>query len=197
MKCVYARCSRLQLPEWVQRLTDLEEERDRLQLQLQALQRAQQQQQEGSGANTSSSGGAAGAGEQQLFELRLQRDQAQAAARRLRARISELFGPEAADDNAPAVAGPGPSSTGARGGGGGTQQQRSANTGAAAKQASAREAELLATVTSLKDALEKAMAMSTPTSKFMQVCGPGWGAEEREARGAPQGGEWGNGLHGG
>lgn len=46
--------------------------------------------------------------------------------------------------------------------------------GAAGNKASGgREAELLATITNLKAALEKAMACSTPITRHVQVCGGG------------------------
>jgi len=150
----------------------LEGEKDALAAELQTAQHQLQQQQPidqpGADANA-----AAAASLQQLFELQLQRDQAHAAVQRLRSRLEELFGQGAADPSAQPAAGRSTKPTAAAGtgkrGGGGT----AGGVGGAAK-LSGREAELLSTVDNLRAALERAMAGSTPTTRFMQV---GWAAK--------------------
>lgn len=184
----------VQLKEYVEKVLQLEAEKDALMLQLETL-RHQLQQHTPSAANSSD---AALVQEQELFELKLQREQAVAAAARLRQQLHDLFGPEAAEDmvdsssldtaTAAAVAadssrgaddtGPGPgaangklgASDAAAAGGGGRGRARSrSSTGSAAGKSSGREAELLTTIANLKAALERVMSCSTPNTKYMQV----------------------------
>jgi hypothetical protein len=184
------------LKEYTERLAKAEAEADTLKA---ALARAHQQQQAGGeAASTSgrrptpgqaSAGGAAAAGastsggvggddvsrEADLFELKLQRDQAQLQARRLAERLRDLFGPEASDLSLPLP--PGSTSSGplpgsARSTGGATTSGRQA-LGGAKGVVSAREAELQSTISSLRSALEKTTATSTPTTKYMAVSGAG------------------------
>lgn len=93
----------------------------------------------------------------EIFELRLQRDQALAQAKRLRERLHELFGP-GADASGSGTAGAGSSRFAATGRG-------------KSNVMSPKEAEMLSTITNLKTALEKATASSTPTTKYMAVSG--------------------------
>ena len=93
-----------------------------------------------------SAAAAAAAQDAALFELRLKHDQAEAAVRRLRERLLDLFGSQAE----------GGVGAGARKTGGSAPPQH---------------AELMATISHLKTALEKATASSTPTTKYMQVGG--------------------------
>lgn len=73
-------------------MLQLHAEKDELLMQLELLQHKQQQQQGSAGATASGSGSrGAAAMEQQLFELRLQKEQAEAAAVRLRKQLGELF----------------------------------------------------------------------------------------------------------
>ena len=93
-----------------------------------------------------------------MFQVRLARDQAEAQAARLKARLEELFGQSGADVT---------SATGAGPAGGGRRGTGAAATGSNVM--SAREAELMSTVANLKTALEKATASSVPTTKYMAV----------------------------
>jgi chromosome segregation ATPase len=103
-------------------------------------------------AAVSSSSSAPGhASAEELFEARLARDAAVAAAARLRARLTELFGPGAEYG------------TGTTGGGTGARR----GTGGGGGLTSAREAELLSAIANLKTALEKASSGSVPSSKYM------------------------------
>jgi hypothetical protein len=163
-----------QLKDYVDEVLRLEGEKDALAAALQQAQRALSQQLEpgaGAGFGAPPPPGAAGSeAGAQLFEARLQRDQAHAAAHRLKLRLEELFGLGAADPGAqPGLqdrqrpqAGGRPRGTGPGGAG----------------RLSAREAELLSTVDNLRAALERAMAGSTPTARFLQV-----GALSRRRRG--------------
>lgn len=95
----------------------------------------------------------------ELFELRLQRDQARTQVSRLKERLADLFGPDAADINLPL-----PPGTTTR-----TAAGRSSGGGASKGTTSVREAELMSTIHNLKTALEKSTASSTPTTKYMAV----------------------------
>lgn len=178
----------------MQEVLRLETENDALSAQLAAAQReaaAAAAQRGAPAAGASQQAGDLGASgdlaqREALFEARLQRDQAQAAAARLRRRLEELFGAGAADPSAsaPAAAGANPSAAGsgraaaaagaaAKGSSGGV----GAVSGGGGQKLSGREAELLSTVDNLRAALERAMAGSTPTTRFMQVgvgVGKGW-----------------------
>jgi hypothetical protein len=191
-----------QLKDYVEKVLSLEDQCEQLRQQLATLQRQQQQQppkqQQPEDAHKQ---------QQQLFELRLQRDSAQAAVKRLEQHLLALFGEQAAGTAGSAAAGagsrrPGSASgvaagtgaaaaAGEAGGGGGASRdappparrtaaggdtsrrasEAGGSSGGAAKASSVREMELLSTITNLKAALERAMASSTPTSKYMQVRG--------------------------
>jgi hypothetical protein len=237
----------LQLKDYVEKVLQLEADKDALQLQLESLRHQHQQQQQQQqdtrqhavqkasrlGPTTSSSSSednseAGLAKEQELFELRLQKEQAVAAAARLKQQLLDLFGPDAdrpsgfqatLEAAAGLVSSSGGSSRtldigtgadiggsnsssrlGSAGGGidaapthssshsglnssasgvalGGTNRMRRSAAGSAsgsgansaAGKLSGREAELLTTVANLKAALERAMACSTPNTRFMQV----------------------------
>lgn len=103
----------------------------------------------------------------ELFELRLQRDQARTQVNRLKERLTELFGGDAADLSIPLP--PSARHSGAATSTSRTATGRSSSGGGAVT--GAREAELLSTITALKSALEKATASSTPTTKYMAVSG--------------------------
>ncbi len=170
----------MQLAQYVQRVMALEQERDELTVRLQRAQQIQQPQQSQSpqqpprqqqqrpqpsatATTTSGSNASSLAAQQELFELRLQRDQAQASVRRLRERITELFGPTAVDEPqmvSPSAGAKRSGSGGGVSGGGGIKRQKSAQQ---------READLLSTVNQLKSALERAMTSTTPNTRFMQV----------------------------
>eukprot|EP00798_Chlamydomonas_sp_ICE-L_P007851 gene7851-1057_t len=83
----------------------------------------------------------------EIFTLQLERDQAQATATRLKSRITQLFGSDAAQQSATV-------------GRGGTRTVKGGIT-------PAREAELLSTINNLKVALEKATSASVQTTKYM------------------------------
>jgi hypothetical protein len=166
----------------VDEVLHLEGERDALAAELQRAQQTLQQQQQQqliAPAAGSEQQPQRATQEQQLFELQLQRDQAQAALGRLRARLDDLFGPGASD---PGAARPHhqqqqqrPRSEAPGGGGADAPPAtaRRASSGAVAGgggvKLSGREAELLSTVDNLRAALERAMAGSTPTTRFMQA----------------------------
>lgn len=82
--------------------------------------------------------------QEELFEAQLQRDQASAAASRMKQHLLALFGP-----NAEQLAPP------------------PAKRVSAGKAAGTREADLRATISNLTAALERAMSSSTPSSKYM------------------------------
>ncbi|KAG1678298.1 hypothetical protein FOA52_013919 [Chlamydomonas sp. UWO 241] len=90
---------------------------------------------------------------EELFEARLARDAAVAASARLRARLTDLFGPGAEFGTGAGAGAGGRRGAGAGGAGGGLT--------------SAREAELLSAIANLKTALEKASSGSVPSSKYM------------------------------
>jgi hypothetical protein len=133
------------LKDYVEEVLRLEGEKDALAVELQVAQQAlqQQQQQQQPAEQTDQL-----QKQQQVFELQLQRDQAVAAAQRLRMRLEDLFGPGAADPLAAA-------------------NRPAASKAAPPGRLTGREAELLSTVDNLRAALERAMASSTPTSRFM------------------------------
>jgi hypothetical protein len=101
----------LQLKDYVEKVLQLEAEKDALQLQLESLKQQQHQHQQqdprqhaaqkASRLGTSSSSSEANsseaglAKEQELFELRLQKEQAVAAVARLKQQLLDLFGPDA------------------------------------------------------------------------------------------------------
>ena len=89
--------------------------------------------------------------------MRLARDQAEAQASRLKARLEELFGQSGADITTA--------------GAGGAPARRALAGSTSSAVMSAREAELMSTVANLKTALEKATASSVPTTKYMAVRG--------------------------
>lgn len=201
-----------QLKEYVDEVLRLEGEKDALAMQLQLAQRAAQQHQQRQ--PIAADGAGASPRQEQLFELQLQRDQARAAAERLKRRLEELFGAGASDPSAGAPAvqaaaggaadagtgaagellggrqgqeggGLGGSSSGRRvapAGGAGTGGRLGGTGGSSSgngAKLSGREAELLSTVNNLRAALERAMAGSTPTTRFMQVCEWVWVCESR------------------
>jgi hypothetical protein len=105
----------LQLKDYVEKVLQLEADKDALQLQLELLKHQQQQQQEPqhqqpaaqkasrlggttttttTTSSSSSSNEAGLAKEQELFELRLQKEQAVAAVARLKQQLLDLFGPD-------------------------------------------------------------------------------------------------------
>jgi hypothetical protein len=229
----------MQLKDYVEKVLQLEAEKDALQLQLEVLKHQQQQQPPAAqhpsrlaaataaaaAAGSSGSSEAELAKEQELFELRLQKEQAVAAAARLKQQLFDLFGTDAGHlsslyatleaaaglassngsrtldigsgvdigssnsssrvassaggiDAAP-THGSASGSMSANASLGGTNRMRrsaagsasggAAGVGAAAGKLSGREADLLTTVANLKAALERAMACSTPNTRFMQV----------------------------
>ncbi|KAF8064552.1 hypothetical protein HT031_003352 [Scenedesmus sp. PABB004] len=139
------------LKDYVERVLALEGERDELALQLEALKQRQGQPPQRPAVGQ----------EDDLLELRLQKEQAVAAAARLRRQLSELFDADAGADV-------GPTSTDGGGGGRAAGRRSGSGAGGGAGKLGAREAELLSTVANLKAALERAMACSTPNSRFMQ-----------------------------
>ena len=188
----------MQLKDYVDEVLRLEGEKDalvadlaRAQRMLQQQQQQQQQQVPGMAPSFNGAGGREQGEEEQLFELLLLRDQAQAAATRLRARLEELFGPGASDPGATRGSGGGgerpassrrprpdaPSSAGPdaaaatvrRAVSGGGSSSATGGGGGLAK-LSRREAELFSTVNNLRASLERAMAENTPTTRFVQVC---------------------------
>jgi hypothetical protein len=102
----------LQLKDYVEKVLQLEADKDALQLQLESLKHQHQQQQQqdsrqhaaqkasrlGPTTSSSSSEAYSEAGlakDQELFELRLQKEQAVAAVARLKQQLLDLFGPDA------------------------------------------------------------------------------------------------------
>lgn len=154
------------LAEYAQRLTALEEERDTLTAQLARL----RQQAGGAGAGASGAAGSSQEVTPELYEARLARDQAQAQVKRLKERVDDLTA-QLQQATGTATGGSGGGASTRRGGkvsGGGSGGGAGAGSGVIS---AAREAELLSTITSLKAALERATANTTPTSKYMQVGG--------------------------
>ncbi|KAL6758104.1 hypothetical protein V8C86DRAFT_2603588 [Haematococcus lacustris] len=145
------------LREYAERLLQAEAEADKLRV---ALARAESRPAPTAPQPASKAGSAPEAAslahDADLFELRIQRDQAQLQVKRLQERLQELFGAEALDLSSARVAPAARArpSSGGRGAGASTA-------------VSTREAELLSTVNTMKIALEKATASSTPTIKFM------------------------------
>eukprot|EP00878_Enallax_costatus_P003415 GHUV01003625.1.p1 GENE.GHUV01003625.1~~GHUV01003625.1.p1 ORF type:complete len:1706 (+),score=714.87 GHUV01003625.1:54-5120(+) len=185
------RADAAKLKEYVEKVLQLEAEKDALGLQLEILRHQQQRHTPSANSNCD----ATLAQEQEVFELRLQKEQAVAAAARLKQQLQDLFGPEAAENAgssrwAPATAAPlvagsstsgvdaGPGTVAANGksasgdavGAGsvrGVVRSRSSSSGGGGK-SSGREAELLTTVANLKAALERVMSCSTPNTQYMQ-----------------------------
>lgn len=136
----------------MQRCAALEEERDGLAA---ALARLQQQQQAGAGPSSSSQpqqppaspGGAALRRDEELFELRLQRDQLAAQAKRLKERLADATAGNAAQGSDAGDGGVGSGTV--------TAHRRTAAPAGASGRAgggmtSGREAELMSTITNLK-----------------------------------------------
>jgi len=132
------------LKEYVARVLELEGEVDGLRLALEAAQRSLESARRAGAAPPPAAPGS----EAYAAQAAAARDAAAAAAARTRAHLLALFGPNA-ESLVPPPAAPRP---GKRGG----------------PPLAGRESELLATVGNLKAALERAMAASTPTSRFLQ-----------------------------
>lgn len=148
------------LKRYAQQVVSLEQERDELQQQLLRAQTSSAQAPAAQPAKSSLSAAAgtsdaAAGGEAELLELRLQRDQAQAAAARLRSILQDLCG-DLPD---------GPAGSSRASGLGATLQQPRRMSAKVAP----REAELLGTISNLKSALEKAVAGSGSNTKYMQM----------------------------
>lgn len=86
--CVVS-CCRLQLKDYVEQVLQLQADKDSLIVQLELLQHQQKQQQ--LQPQAAAAGAADAAPEQQLLELQLQKEQAVAAAVRLKQQLRELF----------------------------------------------------------------------------------------------------------
>lgn len=80
-----------QLKDYVEQVLQLQADKDQLLMQLELLKHQQEQQQQQPRTDASSSSSNSIAVEQQLFELRLQKEQAVAAAARLKQQLAELF----------------------------------------------------------------------------------------------------------
>jgi hypothetical protein len=184
----------MQLKDYVERVLELENQCEQLEQQLQSAQQQQQQQTISRPAGTSGKDHGEQQ-QQQVFELQMQARTAEAKARRLEAHIMQLFGPDAAAEvgGEEPGAGPGDRTLGSSRGmaaqdgggdtgigagatsfsGGGVDVKRRSTSGSGhMKQQgklNGREVELLSTITNLKAALERAMASSTPNTKYMQV----------------------------
>ncbi|GAX75484.1 hypothetical protein CEUSTIGMA_g2927.t1 [Chlamydomonas eustigma] len=131
------------IKKYVDRNLELEKEVQQLRLQLQSSQpRAA-----ASSAPTDSSRHQHES--EELFQVRLARDVAEAQVARLKSRLDELFGPRAGAT------------------GGGASRRVTGSSSSAPALMSAREAELMSTITNLKLALEKATAGTVPNTKYM------------------------------
>jgi hypothetical protein len=102
-------CCALQLKDYVEQVLQLQSDKDELVLQLELVKQQQQRQQQaqqqpaGAAGTSSTSSAAAAASEQELLQLRVQKEQAVAAAVRLKQQLAELFQAATAGAEAPAV----------------------------------------------------------------------------------------------
>jgi hypothetical protein len=85
------RSSNLQLKDYVEQVLQLQADKDELVLQLGLVKQQQHQQQAQQQADAAGASSAAAASEQELLQLRLQKEQAVAAAVRLKQQLAELF----------------------------------------------------------------------------------------------------------